>query len=162
MSEELQSQPLWEMSLDLKLCPVHPTLESRLGTQGDLGASEGTCSPQLSGLRPSASSCLCRGWLQPLASWWESAPLARIEPFQIKSQQKSSLLLLHKLSCNLCTQLFGCTRFCSVTPKSELTRGGWGVFLLLNLQCTAAASSILEAEDLGAGSALHLPRYDFG
>ena len=38
--------------------PTHPRIQAR--TQGDLRASAGACSPHLNGVRPSASSCICR------------------------------------------------------------------------------------------------------
>ena len=59
------------------------------------------------------------------------------------------------------TRLFGCTRFLLCHSKPELTRGGWGVSCSWICQCTAAASSILEAEDLGAGSAHPPPQVWF-
>lgn len=84
----------------------------------------------------------------------KSVPLAMMRDFQIKSQQRSSLLLLHKLSCNLCTHsCLGAQASCSATPKSELTRGGWGAFCSRICLCAAAVSVILDAEDLGASSA---------
>ena len=94
--------------------PPDPRIQAR--TQGDLRAS-----PHLNMRRRVKAICILmhmqtEGNFSPWRPGGESAPLAVMRAFQIKSQQKSSLPWLHKLSYDLCTHgCLGAQGSCSVT-----------------------------------------------